>query len=138
MISLSPRDIERFEALYMPEPNSGCWLWLGPLNGKNDQHGRLRVGDKVLVAHRVSYELTGRVIPPGLVLDHTCCNPTCVNPDHLEPVTNGENVSRFFRRMTFCLKGLHPRTQESTFLKANGRRHCRECNDVASKARRAA
>ncbi len=50
-------------------------------------------GRKVYV-HRFSYELHIGPIPEGLVIDHLCRTPACVNPDHLEPVTNAENVRR--------------------------------------------
>jgi hypothetical protein len=45
-------------------------------------------------AHRVAYVLAKGAIPEGLVLDHLCRTPACVNPDHLEPVTNHENILR--------------------------------------------
>lgn len=72
-----------------------CWLWTGDL----DRHGygRIHTAGKrgpVKAAHRVSYELTLGAIPPGLELDHTCRNPRCVRPDHLDPVTHRENLLR--------------------------------------------
>lgn len=76
-----------------------CWLWMGSLDGHGYgqiQTGRVSVNghhapDK---AHRVSYELHVGPIPEGLQLDHLCRNPSCVNPKHLEPVTNQENTQR--------------------------------------------
>jgi hypothetical protein len=67
---------------------SGCWLWQGYLNA--DGYGSL--GHRA--AHRLYYERHVGAIPPGLTLDHTCGVRSCVNPDHLEPVTQGENVRR--------------------------------------------
>ena len=65
----------------------GCWLWVGPqVNG----YGR----HKHQPAHRLVYQLMVGEIPDGLVLDHLCSTRSCVYPDHLEPVTFGENVSR--------------------------------------------
>lgn len=53
-----------------------------------------------LRAHRVSWERrNGRPIPDGLEIDHLCSNPPCVNPDHLEPVTHGENMRRAASRL---------------------------------------
>lgn len=68
-------------------------LWTGAL----DHGGYGRVSNKrggSSLAHRRVYERERGPVPPGLVLDHLCSNPPCVNPDHLEPVTQGENVRR--------------------------------------------
>lgn len=85
----------RFWDFVLPEPNCGCWLWNGPDNG---WYGLLRVGYKNTYAHRFSYELAHGPIPRGLVIDHTCRMTFCVNPDHLEAVTQGENVRRAWER----------------------------------------
>lgn len=45
-------------------------------------------------AHRFVYELLVGPIPAGLTIDHLCRVTSCVRPDHLEPVTNAENVRR--------------------------------------------
>lgn len=69
-----------------------CWLWTGASipNG----YGTIGVNQKTQMVHRVAYELTKGKIPGRLYLDHLCRNKLCVNPDHLEPVTNAENVRR--------------------------------------------
>lgn len=83
---------------YIPEPNSGCWLWLGELNSAG--YGRISQGSNHngtrvrSLAHRVSYELAKGPIPEGLELDHLCRVRCCVNPGHLEPVTRSENNRR--------------------------------------------
>ena len=46
------------------------------------------------LAHRWMYERAVGPIPAGYVIDHLCCNPSCVNPAHLEVVTQAENVHR--------------------------------------------
>ena len=75
-----------------PEPMSGCWLWIGDCTMRG--YGRIKVQRKETYAHRASYELFIGKIPAGLVVDHKCRTLCCVNPDHLEPVTQGENVRR--------------------------------------------
>ena len=87
--------LERFENLYIPEPNTGCWLWLGHLQRG---YGRFEIGRRgqrqTFLAHRFSYELHKGPIPEGLTLDHLCRVRCCVNPNHVEPVTNKENCRR--------------------------------------------
>lgn len=80
--------IEAFESHVHYEPNSGCWLWDGADNGSG--YGKFRGR----YAHRVSFEMHKGPIPQGMHLDHLCRVPCCVNPSHLEPVTNAENARR--------------------------------------------
>jgi len=84
--------IQRFEDKYHPEPNSGCWIWLGALFPKG--YGMIRWNKKVTPAHIVSYKLFRGPIPFGLQIDHLCRVRCCVNPYHLETVTGKENVRR--------------------------------------------
>lgn len=69
-----------------------CWLWQGGKTYKG--YGQFKVGLNHIAAHRYSYILKHRAIPEGKQLDHLCRIRHCVNPDHLEPVTNRENVLR--------------------------------------------
>ena len=82
-----------------PCPLTGCWFWLGAVHrgssgrAKN-AYGVTSVSGKYARAHRASYEAFVGAIPPGMVVDHLCRQSTCVNPGHLELVTNKENVLR--------------------------------------------
>lgn len=82
---------ERFEAKYIPEPNSGCWLWIGAIGGRD---GRPMIGkdSAVAYAHRVAWELYRGEVPDGMSVLHTCDVPSCVNPDHLWLGTQDDNM----------------------------------------------
>lgn len=79
---------------YIVDEKTGCWVW---------QHSKFVDGygyiycvaqKRKLKAHRVVYEEVKGSIPDGLHLDHLCRNRLCVNPDHLEPVTQAVNTRR--------------------------------------------
>ncbi len=72
---------ERFDAKWMPEPYSGCWLWIGAIGSTG--YGHLRVNRKVVTASRLSWTLHRGEIPDSLCVLHKCDVPSCVNPDHL-------------------------------------------------------
>lgn len=134
--------------LYIPEPNTGCWLWLGNVSGRG--YGRIQAGGKSRAAHRVAYEeATGTKIPFGMLCDHKCRNRLCVNPGHLRIVTNKINTlensvapTAINKLKTHCVNG-HEFTMHNTRLRVrNGseRRECRTCqlmHDRAYKKRRA-
>lgn len=83
--------LERLERLSIPEPNSGCWLWMGSLSKFG--YGQIMMpGGKPRRAHRVSYEAHKGPIPPGLDVRHTCDMRCCINPDHLLIGTRKQNM----------------------------------------------
>lgn len=75
-----------------------CWLWTGVI--QKGGYGRFSLNRKYVGAHRWSYEHHVGPIPKGLTIDHLCFVPACVNPAHLEPVTQGENNRRAAMRQT--------------------------------------
>lgn len=88
---------------------SHCWVWNGRKTEKG--YGVLTLDGKPVRAHRVSIFLSGRELPSGLVTDHLCRNTSCVNPRHLDLVTNRENVIRGYAARPpklFCKHG-HPK-----------------------------
>jgi len=118
---------------------SGCWLWTGRLNRSG--YGQMFDGPS---AHRVSYEIAKGLIPDGLELDHLCCTPACVNPDHLEPVTRDENARRRAERNVTCKNG-HPWSPETTYIwkgvirgRQARQRKCLVCHYARRAAKRAA
>ena len=67
-----------------------CWQWISSTNGG---YGQLFYQGTRSFAHRFSWELYHqRSIPPGLVIRHSCHNPLCVNPHHLTPGTQTQNM----------------------------------------------
>lgn len=122
---------ERLVNLSIPEPNSGCTLWLGSLD--RDGYGQVALGPRgasPAMAHRAAYETFVGPIPQGLEIDHTCTNRACINPFHLEPVTHLENVHRGRLVQETCGRG-HLFDEANTYSRTNasGRigRRCRTC-----------
>ena len=112
----------------------GCWLWLGYVDKKG--YGVIGVGNRKLSkAHRYSYERFVGPIPDGLQLDHLCRVRNCVNPNHLEPVTNRENVIRGNAarpEIKICKNG-HEFTESNTYIHPKrGNRQCKKCRRSAA------
>lgn len=118
--------------------SDGCWLW----TAKVSKGGYGVVSGKSLLAHRVSYETYKGLIPDGLVVDHLCRVTHCVNPDHLEAVTQKENLRRrdialgMATAKTHCPQG-HEYNETNTYLSPQNRRSCRECSKNRARIKRA-
>jgi hypothetical protein len=141
---------ERFMAKV--EKTDGCWYWTASLwPGGYGQFKDKAKGSRHTVAHRWSYEFFVGPIPEGMTIDHTCHNVDpacqggrtclhrrCVNPAHLEAVTERVNLLRGKSpwadnaRKTHCPQG-HPYDEENTIPLAPGRR-CRICAQANSAA----
>jgi hypothetical protein len=126
----------RFFSRIARETPGGCWEWDRP---RKDGYGQFAAGNnRVSVpAHRWSYEFLVGPVPDGLDLDHLCRNRRCVNPDHLDPVPNAENILRGTSpsasnaRKTECEHG-HALDTGNTYITPDGRRQCRACRSAAS------
>ena len=113
-----------------------CWEWIGAVDTKTG-YGRFVLPDGTqTTAHRAMILMNGCDIPKGFVVDHLCRNRKCVNPKHLEIVSNKENCQRGLkgRMVTHCVNG-HEYTEENTIIRKNGRRACRECRKNYDKKR---
>lgn len=128
---------ERFWSKVEKADGCACWVWTAGLSV--DGYGQFTINKRPLRAHRYAYEQANGPIPDGLVLDHLCRNRRCVRPDHLEPVTNRENVLRgvglsaIGARRTHCVNG-HAFDAANTYVDSRGHRICRACR--AAKQRR--
>lgn len=118
-----------------PEPNSGCWLWLGARSPEG--YGIITLVGYQVGAHRLSYALFCGVIEEGLRIDHLCRTPPCVNPRHLEPVTARENFLRADPSLLVACRRGHPWTAESSYVRPNGWRRCRTCERDTARLRAA-
>ena len=124
-----------------------CWPWTGGRNTSGAGHGVAYVGNaRSIAAHRAVYQLMVRPLERHEICDHLCRNPLCVNPAHIEIVTQKVNVQRGrvsetnrarAAAVTHCPKG-HEYTEENTRYGklATGYtvRMCRECGRIQSRA----
>lgn len=132
------RTSARFAAKISPI-SSGCWLWTGAI--QKHGYGIFSFQGKCRLAHRVAYEIFKGPIPDGLTIDHACRIRNCVNPAHLRPMTNAENVrigvgpSAIHAKKTECPRG-HSYTPENTY-EYRGSRYCKACAHAKARSERA-
>lgn len=145
---LDPRLPDRFWSKCIPEPMSGCWLWLGHYSSSG--YGRFRFRGKDGPSHRATYVTARGAIPKGLEIDHLCRQKACCNPAHLEAVTRSVNtlrgdagrargaVNHYLKRRTACKRG-HEYTAETTKMTERHGRICLICTrEVRTRARQKA
>lgn len=127
----------------------GCWVWIaGTTNGG---YGRFKLEGKTQIATRFAWTVLVGDIPPGLVMahyrmdegpEHAPCTRACVNPAHLRPMTQGDNIRRggtgaytnngsWHKVKTHCPQG-HPYNESNTY-NYRGCRRCKACRAVTAK-----
>lgn len=117
----------------------GCWRWTGAV--QTGGYGHLYIDHVHFYSHRLSYEWLVGPIPEALVLDHLCRVRNCVNPCHLEPVTQRDNVLRssspasLQAQQTHCIRG-HAFDEKNTYWeKRRYARKCLACQKLRAKRR---
>ncbi|TQL46685.1 HNH endonuclease [Homoserinimonas aerilata] len=115
--------------------DNGCWRWTAYVDPHG--YGTIQIDRKQMLAHRVSYETHVGDIPDGLHIDHLCRVRDCINPAHLEPVTQIENTRRglpyrdpaSLGRPDACKRG-HERNEANNYRSARGLLECRPCQRI--------
>lgn len=106
------RNMPLLDRFFLHVDIQDCWIWTSvTING----YGAFGIDNGATAAHRWLWKTLVGPIADGLQLDHLCRNPPCVNPDHLEPVTGGENVRR---GATVMRARFNRRTRELEALRA--------------------
>jgi len=123
---------ERFWSKVALAEDDACWEWLASKGGEG--YGQIKAGGadrRMLGAHRVAWELLAGPIGDSLVIDHLCRNRGCVNPRHMQPVTNGENVRRGYAALPSAPQRRcdHDWSDPANvYVRSDGRgRSCRAC-----------
>lgn len=97
------------------EVEGGCWEWQGARSHSGTGYGQVRVGLKILSAHRVAWELaTGRPIPTGLFICHSCDNRSCINPSHLFLGTRSDNMKDAYAKGRIAMPSPWPAMAPTT------------------------
>jgi hypothetical protein len=130
--TLTPAQQEAFwNKVEVPHQPSCCWHWTGSIDPTG--YGKFKIYQHSLAynrkVHRIAFTLLIGEIPDDLTIDHLCRNRGCVNPDHMQLVTLGDNIrrsnglSRRLHRGDTCQHG-----HTEIYITASGKRSCRVCD----------
>lgn len=106
--------LERISQKINVDPDTGCFIWTGAVAGgnkgvENSKYGYIRINGKSLRVHRFYYELINGPIPDGMVICHRCDNRLCINPEHLFPGTQADNLQDMVEKG----RDSHPRGEDN-------------------------
>ena len=114
----------------VPEPNSGCWLWLGSTTGDNG-YGILTKNGRRQLAHRQVYREVFGGFDETLFVCHKCNVKPCCNPHHLYLATNSQNIADAYRdgliKHANSKKPDCPLCHSPFQIDCRGQRFCRKC-----------
>ena len=139
IVGFSERYKKNFYSKIEVNDETGCWEWQADKD--KDGYGMfgLKFGRR---AHRISLLIHGIKLIDGLQIDHLCKNKSCVNPEHLEQVTNLENIKRADYQVTMhnaskthCKRG-HLLQGYNLIIKKGNKRNCRTCRNLMERIRR--
>lgn len=131
---------QRFWDKVYPEPNTGCWLWVGSTS--NTGYGNITIGSRVdksrktYPVHVLVCSLVHGTKQEGLEVCHSCHIRCCVNPDHLRwdtRLANRDDSRKSGRLrggqsgMTHCRRGHEFNLTNTYTAPGSGKRRCLAC-----------
>ena len=143
-MEITQKDVDRFEAKFTKGKANDCWLW----RASGGAYGIFSVKHKTINAHRFAWILsTGKPIPAGVNVCHTCDIPYCVNPNHLwlgtqydnmqDCIAKGRHNTYTYKKRAFCKNG-HAFVGDNIYTERGNPNHrrCRTCRRAYWKAQR--
>lgn len=139
VVALTGAGLEKFWAKVEKRGPDECWPWLGAKSSYG--YGRFTLGGAQRPATRLAWEIeNGSPFPSGKLACHTCDNPSCVNPAHIWPGTQSENLKDCVVKgrhksvpTTECQRGHSMLTSNRAWTRKGY--VCRECSRMKTRER---